>query len=106
MKVNSQFKDKTLYLTLSGELDHHGAGQAMSAIESRIDVNMPRECVLDLSGVTFMDSSGIAVIIKALRLATEIGGKFKVINVAPQPMRVIDAAGICRLVDIEAVEQE
>ncbi len=104
MKVNSQLKDNTLYLSLSGELDHHGAGQAMSAIESRIDVNMPRDCVLDMGGVTFMDSSGIAVIIKTLRRTTEIGGKFKVTNVAPQPMKVIDAAGICRLVDISAAE--
>ncbi len=104
MKVNSQLKDKTLYLSLSGELDHHGAGQAMTAIESRIDVNMPRDCVLDMGGVTFMDSSGIAVIIKTLRRTAEIGGKLKVTNVAPQPMKVIDAAGICRLVDISAAE--
>ena len=76
----------------------------MSAIESRIDVNMPRDRVLDMGGVTFMDSSGIAVIIKTLRRTTEIGGKFKVTNVAPQPMKVIDAAGICRLVDISAAE--
>ena len=89
-----------------GDLDHHGAKKAMNTIESRIDLNLPKECILDMRHVTFMDSSGIAVILKTLRLVSEVGGKLTVENVPAQAMRVIDAAGIDRLVQISALTKE
>lgn len=106
MKVNANFNDKTLYLYPYGELDHHGAKKAMSAIESRIDLSLPKECVLDMRHITFMDSSGIAVILKTHRLVKEAGGRFSVENVPAQAMRVIDASGIDRLVPITASAKE
>ena len=106
MKVNANLDDKTLYLYPYGELDHHGAKKAMSTIESRIDLSLPRECVLDMRHITFMDSSGIAVILKTYRLVNEAGGKFAVENVPSQAMRVIDAAGIDRIVPVTALAKE
>ena len=106
MKVSASSEDKTLYLYPIGELDHHGAKKAMAAIESRIDISMPRECRLDLRHVTFMDSSGIAVILKTQRLVNEAGGRLKVENIPSQAMRVIDAAGIDIIVDISPPSKE
>ena len=106
MKVSANFDNKTLYLYPTGDLDHHGAKKAMSAIESRIDLTLPRECILDMRYVTFMDSSGIAVILKTLRLVNEAGGRLTVENVPAQAMRVIDAAGIDRIVRITALTKE
>ena len=106
MKVSANFNDKTLYLYPTGELDHHGAKKAMLSIESRIDLTLPRECVLDLRHITFMDSSGIAVILKTHRLVNEAGGRLTVENVPAQAMRVIDAAGIDRIVPISALAKE
>ena len=78
----------------------------MTSIESRIDISLPRECILDLQHVTFMDSSGIAVILKTLRLVNEAGGRLAVQNVPNQAMRVIDAAGIDRIVQITELSKE
>jgi len=78
----------------------------MTAIESRIDLSLPRRCILDMRHVSFMDSSGIAVILKTLRLVKEAGGVLSVLNVPSQAMRVIDAAGIDRIVDISPLEKE
>ena len=105
MKVSANFDNKTLYLYPTGELDHHGAKKAMTTIESRIDLSLPQHCVLDRRYVTFMDSSGIAVILKTMRLVNEAGGRLVVENVPPQAMRVIDAAGIDRLVQISAPQR-
>lgn len=102
MKVLASILGRRLLLSISGELDHHGARAAMSAISARIDVALPAECVLDMSGVTFMDSSGIAVILKTQRRMAELSGSFSVENVPPQAMRVLDAAGIGRIVSITA----
>ena len=106
MKVSANFDNKILYLYPTGDLDHHGAKKAMNTIESRIDLTLPKSCILDMQYVTFMDSSGIAVILKTLRLVSEAGGKLTVENVPPQAMRVIDAAGIDRLVQITALTKE
>ena len=106
MEIQTKNVDRNLFLELHGEIDHHGAKKAMTAIESRIDISLPRECILDLSHVTFMDSSGIAVILKTMRLVKEAGGRLTVENVPPQAMRVIDAAGIERIVQISALSKE
>lgn len=106
MKVSTNLENKTLYLYPTGELDHHGAKKAMAAIESRIDLSLPQRCVLDMQGVTFMDSSGIAVILKTMRLVKEVGGVLVVENVPKQAMRVIDAAGIDRIISITALAKE
>ena len=51
-----------------------------------------------------MDSSGIAVVINALRSMTQIEGQLLLTGIAPQPMRVFRASGIDKLVEIrEAV---
>ncbi len=77
----------------------------MSAIERLLDEYLPRDCILDLSHLSFMDSSGIALILKLHRRMRECGGRAWVENAAAQPMRVIDASGIERLVRIAAREE-
>ena len=100
MKIAASFSSGRLTVFLSGELDHHEAGGAIRAINELIEENMPRECALDMSGLSFMDSSGIAVIIKISRRMSALGGRAWIEDPARQPQRVIDAAGITRLVPI------
>ncbi|MBE6948679.1 MAG: STAS domain-containing protein [Ruminococcaceae bacterium] len=103
MKIDSDYKDGRLTVKLNGELDHHGARLAMSAINEHIDLNLPRDCVLDLSGLSFMDSSGIAVVLKTYKSMKELGGRTWVKNVPRQPMKVLNASGIERIVSISAL---
>lgn len=103
MKLSWTQEGTTLRLYLSGELDHHAAGGIMRDIEEQIESSVARDCVLDLTRVTFMDSSGIAVILKAYRRQNALGGRLFVENVPPQPMRVLDAAGLERLIKITAL---
>ncbi len=100
MEIAYDFSDTRLLLIMSGELDHHAARSAMRMIGEMIDAYLPRDCVLDLSGLAFMDSSGIAVILRTYKRMLEIGGRVSVENVPPQPMRVLDASGIDRLIRI------
>ena len=79
------------------------ARAAMDEIEMRIDLGLPRECVIDMSELSFMDSSGIAVVLRAYKRMREINGVLCVDNVPPQPMRVLDAAGVNRLVGVSAM---
>lgn len=84
--------------TVSGEVDHHGAKEIMQSLDHNLTCAMPHSLTLDLSGVTFMDSSGIAVLLRTWRRMGELQGRMQVVGVPPQPARVLKAAGIDRLI--------
>lgn len=100
MELNAKSADRNLLLELSGEVDHHGAKDAIRQLELAVDAALPRQLVLDMAGVTFMDSSGIALILRAQQRMQLLDGSLLVCNVPPQARRVLDAAGIGRLVTI------
>ena len=66
--------DREICMALSGEVDHHHARGLMTEIEREIDRELPKHVTLDLGGVTFMDSSGIAVVLRCYRRTAELGG--------------------------------
>ena len=105
MKVFSEYDDGCLTIYLLGELDHHGVKESMNLINSLIDHYLPRVCVLDLAGLQFMDSSGIALILRLRKRLSGDQNAFRVENAGGQPLRVIDASSIDRLVHI-AVSKE
>lgn len=105
MKLLSTLKNGKLTLFLSGELDHHAARGVVSNIEEMIDDYFPRDCVIDMSDLSFMDSSGIAVILKTYKRMNELGGRTWLEGVNSQPLRVIDASGIDRMVPITRKEE-
>jgi len=100
MEISTSFDAGRLTIFLSGELDHHEARCAMFRIDELLDEYLPRDCALNLSGLRFMDSSGIAVIIRVSRRMQVLGGRAWIEEPARQPQRVIDAAGIDRLVPV------
>ena len=100
MNISAVYEAGRLTLYLAGELDHHEARNTMRLIEELMDEYMPRDCALNMSGLSFMDSSGIAIIIKVSRRMKSLGGRTWIENPARQPQRVIDASGIDRLVPV------
>ena len=103
LKISFSYEENRLVAYLSGELDHHSAGGIMTKLINEIDAELPRDCVIDMKGVTFMDSSGIAVVLKSYKKMTALGGRLWVENVQSQPMHVFDAAGIDRITAISAL---
>ena len=101
MQFTSFLENSRLTVALTGEIDHHYAKQYIQAIAAKIEAYTPEVCVLDFSEVTFVDSSGIAVVINALRSMTQIEGKLILSGMASQPMRVFRASGIDKIVEIK-----
>ena len=62
MSVKISVKGEVVTAYLSGELDHHSAREMREAIDSAIELNIPELLVLDFSGIGFMDSSGIGLV--------------------------------------------
>ena len=101
LKLESRYSEGTLAVFLRGELDQHTAPEVFREIESAVDRYLPRNLALDLSGLTFMDSSGIAVILRARKRMGETGGQVCILDPSPQPRRVLNASGMDRMVKIK-----
>lgn len=101
MQFTSFLESGQLTVALTGEIDHHCAKNYIQAIASKIEAYTPDTCILDFQDVTFVDSSGIAVVINALRNMTQIEGRLLLTGITKQPMRVFRASGIDKLVEIK-----
>ncbi len=106
MKMTSECLNGYLCIKLKGELDHHGAQEVMKSCAALIEERLPNGCVVDMQRVEFMDSSGIALLMNIFGRLRAIDAAYKVVNVPPQPMRVIEAAGLKKIISIKEAEYE
>ncbi len=100
MNLTSFLQDKKLTILLKGEIDHHMARETMKLIGEKIDGYLPTLCILDYKSVSFMDSSGIAVVLFTLRKMRELEGELRLQNLPTSVEKVIRAAGVQNLIKI------
>ena len=101
MQLTSFLENGRLTIALTGEIDHHRAKCYIETIAAKIDAYAPAACILDFSEVTFVDSSGIAVVINTMRRMAQIEGELFLAGLGEQPKRVFRTSGIDRLVRIK-----
>lgn len=90
-------KGGTVTVKLSGELDHHAAQYWRERIDTQVQEVACRLLRLDFGGVTFMDSSGVGLIMGRYRLMQRLGGRTEVMAVSPKWRVMLYLAGIDRL---------
>ena len=95
--VSSQAGSATI--TLSGEIDHHGARAMMEQLEDAIARALPLRLTLDLSGVTFMDSSGIGVVLGRYKTLSRRGGTVAVRQPTPHVNQIFRMSGLYQIVE-------
>lgn len=103
MKFTSFLDNGNLTVVLTGEIDHHCAKSYIQAIDGKVEAYTPSLCILDFSEVSFIDSSGVAVVINALRAMKRIGGHLLLTGIGRQPMKVFRAAGVDKIIEIREV---
>ena len=91
----------TLVISLLGDIDHHSAKRLRGEIDSALFLNRPKRATIDLSGVEFMDSSGLGLILGRLSRVSELGGKLTLQAPSQQVQRVLALAGVERLLEIK-----
>ncbi len=99
MEVSAKHEGQTLTFFLVGELDHHGAKGLLENLEREIERTLPLSLVLDFSGVTFMDSSGIGLIIGRYKLMARRGGSVAVRGPGRRVDRIFQMSGLYQLVE-------
>lgn len=105
LRVETEKMKNTLVVRLHGELDHHVADRLKTEIETAIEKSQCRHLILCLKGLSFMDSSGLGVILGRYNQIKAKGGKMVVCNVNPAVHRLFELSGLFKILAIEEDEQ-
>lgn len=97
--------DWQYFLPLEGEIDLHRSHRVERSLASMIK-KKPDHLVVDLSGVTFIDSSGVAVLIRALQNIQEYGGKFSLRGMNDKVRPIFEIARLDQVFVIDPNEIE
>ena len=93
-----------LSVHVRGEIDHHTASSIRQGIDATLFEKRPAKLILDLSAVSFMDSSGLGLIMGRYSVMKELGGEMTVWNPSPETRGILALAGMERLVHIQYPE--
>lgn len=94
MEITYNFGGGVLTVKLKGELDEHTAPSVRKNLDELIDGFAFSVFVIDFSNVTFMDSTGIGVILGRYKLLKKIGANFACKNANKQVDKVMEASGL------------
>ena len=96
-----KIEDGVLEIKLTGEIDHHSAVNVRSEIDGLIFESRPKKVVLDLSEISFMDSSGLGLIMGRHSLIKDLGGTLSLRAPTVAVMKILSLAGMERMIKIE-----
>jgi stage II sporulation protein AA (anti-sigma F factor antagonist) len=97
LQVKFTNKGSTLVISIIGELDHHTAEYIRQKIDSEIIKSTTKNIIFDFSKLTFMDSSGIGVIIGRYKNIQKLNGKAAIVNANQQIRRILEMSGLLRI---------
>ncbi len=100
MSVSIVVKGEVVTACLDGEIDHHTAAEIRNKIDKSVEDNKPTLLVLDFKNVSFMDSSGIGLVMGRYKTISELNGELAIINTSPGIGKVMRLAGMERLAKI------
>ncbi len=83
-----------LTVMLPAEIDHHAARPIRERVDTELFKLSPKSLVLDFSAVTFMDSSGIGLILGRAELCEELGCRVKLKGLSGTLMKLVRLSGI------------
>lgn len=108
MNVSVEACGSVIIAYLIGEIDHHTAGPVREKIDSEIKINRPTHLIIDFKNVTFMDSSGIGLVMGRYRLIQSINSNatLEIKNVTSQTKKIMELAGLGRIAIIKELRNE
>ena len=102
MSVEINVTGEVVTAYLSGEIDHHNAKQIREEIDSAIELNIPSLLILDFKEVSFMDSSGIGLVMGRFRNLQKSGAELHIVGTPPNIYKVFKLSGIEKLAKLES----
>ncbi|WP_318508515.1 anti-sigma F factor antagonist [Bacillus sp. T3] len=105
LNINMVVKHDVLCIRLDGELDHHSAEELRELASKAIEEKDIRHIVLNLEQLTFMDSSGLGVILGRYKQIKQLHGEMVVCAISPSIKRLFDMSGLFKIIRLEQTEE-
>ncbi|RHW41187.1 anti-sigma F factor antagonist [Neobacillus notoginsengisoli] len=105
LNIEMEVKGEVLCIRLSGELDHHTAEGLRTNATEAIEAHGIRHIVLNLEGLSFMDSSGLGVILGRYKQLKQLHGELVVCAVTPSVERLLEMSGLFKIIRMEPTEE-
>lgn len=99
MGISLELIGVTLVAKLDGEIDHHASQYICEEIDRCINLNNIKNLVLDFDKVTFMDSSGIGLVLGRYKDIKARGGKTILVRAKPQINKILELSGIKKILE-------
>lgn len=99
-QVTYEVRNDVLVVRVGGEIDHHSAVAVRTGIDEKLSAERPLKVYLELSGVDFMDSSGLGLIMGRYALVKRYGGTLAVLDPSPAVLKIMKLAGMERMVSV------
>lgn len=106
MTVGMECKEGALVVRPRGELDLGVADELRNKMERALDENPVRHLVINLENVSFIDSSGLGVILGRYKKVAMSGGRVSLVKASPQVRKVMEMSGLLRIMKEFASEEE
>ena len=106
MSVEFNLKSGRLHAYIIGEIDHHTAKGICRAVDFRVLADRPDVLFLDFSRVTFMDSSGLAIVVGRKKICDKQETKMFITNISGHPKKILKMAGAERIIEFLEDENE
>lgn len=97
MEITLIAKRRMVVARLQGEIDHHAAGEIRNEVERELKRTGAVNVAFDFGNVTFMDSSGIGMLIGRYKTVSALGGSLIIVDASDRILRMLQMAGINRL---------
>lgn len=104
LEINLEIKQDVLCVRLTGELDHHTSENLREKVSSIIEKEKIRHLVLNLEKLTFMDSSGLGVILGRYKEIKQKNGEMIVCAISPTIERLMEMSGLFKIIRLEPNE--
>ena len=95
-----EVQENCLTIFLPGELDHHNAEEIRKRSDYLIDQNHIRYVIFDCTDTTFMDSSGIGVIMGRYKRIYMLGGEVCAVHTSERMKKILTMSGVTRIMQI------
>jgi anti-anti-sigma factor len=92
LNVETRHGRPTATVTVAGSLDRHSSASFRECVGEALGAR-PAFVVVDARGLTFVDSSGMAALVRARHAASEAGVTFRVSDASPALRHVAEDAG-------------
>ena len=96
-------EDKLLVFKITDEIDDCNVQKIRRKADYEIERYMPRKVVFDFDSVTFMDSSGIGLLIGRYKFTNMLGGKLEVANLTQNVRKIFEMSGILKLIPVTEI---